>query len=85
MLLHFTKMEGCGNDYIYVNGFTEKLPQERKPELVKKLSRLHFGIGGDGVIFINPSKKKCTTRTGREAACAGTEFAVSASMSMITE
>ena len=36
MLLHFTKMEGCGNDYIYVNGFTEKLPQERKPELVKK-------------------------------------------------
>lgn len=57
MLLHFTKMEGCGNDYIYVNGFTEKLPQERKPELVKKLSRLHFGIGGDGVIFINPSEK----------------------------
>lgn len=57
MLLHFTKMEGCGNDYIYVNGFTEKLPQERKQELVKKLSRLHFGIGGDGVIFINPSEK----------------------------
>ena len=57
MLLHFTKMEGCGNDYIYVNGFTEKLPQERKTELVKKLSRLHFGIGGDGVIFINPSEK----------------------------
>lgn len=57
MLLHFTKMEGCGNDYIYVNGFTEKLPQERKPELVKKLSRRHFGIGGDGVIFINPSEK----------------------------
>ena len=57
MLLHFTKMEGCGNDYIYVNGFTEKLPQERKPELVKKLSRLHFGSGGDGVIFINPSEK----------------------------
>ena len=31
MLLHFTKMEGCGNDYIYVNGFTEKVPQEKKP------------------------------------------------------
>ena len=57
MLLHFTKMEGCGNDYIYVNGFTEKLPQERKPELVKQLSRVQFGIGGDGVIFINPSEK----------------------------
>lgn len=57
MLLHFTKMEGCGNDYIYVNGFTEHVPQEKKPEIVRKLSDRHFGIGGDGVIFINPSKK----------------------------
>lgn len=57
MLLHFTKMEGCGNDYIYVNGFTEKVPQEKKPEIVRRLSRAHFGIGGDGVIFINPSEK----------------------------
>ena len=57
MLLHFTKMEGCGNDYIYVNGFTEKLPQEKKPEIVRSLSDRHFGIGGDGVIFINPSEK----------------------------
>lgn len=56
MLLHFTKMEGCGNDYIYVNGFTEHVPQEKKPEIVRKLSDRHFGIGGDGVIFINPSK-----------------------------
>lgn len=57
MLLHFTKMEGCGNDYIYVNGFTEKVPQAKKPEIVRRLSRAHFGIGGDGVIFINPSDK----------------------------
>lgn len=57
MLLHFTKMEGCGNDYIYVNGFTEKVPQAKKPEIVRKLSRAHFGVGGDGVIFINPSDK----------------------------
>ncbi len=57
MLLHFTKMEGCGNDYIYINGFTEKIPEEAKPRLVKELSREHFGIGGDGVIFINPSAK----------------------------
>ena len=52
--MKFTKMHGCGNDYIYVNGFTEKVEQEKKPELVRKLSDRHFGIGGDGVIFINP-------------------------------
>lgn len=53
--MKFTKMQGCGNDYVYVNGFEEKIPQEEKPELVRKLSDRHFGIGGDGVIFINPS------------------------------
>lgn len=53
--MKFTKMQGCGNDYVYVNGFTEKVGAEEKPELVRKLSDRHFGIGGDGVIFINPS------------------------------
>lgn len=53
--MKFTKMHGCGNDYIYVNGFTEKIEPEKKPELVQRLSDRHFGIGGDGVIFINPS------------------------------
>lgn len=48
-------MHGCGNDYIYVDGRNEHVPQEKKPELVRKLSDRHFGIGGDGVIFINPS------------------------------
>lgn len=55
--MHFTKMQGCGNDYVYINGFSEQIPQEEKPELVKRLSDRHFGIGGDGVIFINPSKE----------------------------
>lgn len=55
MLLQFTKMEGCGNDYIYINGFTQHLPEDEKPRIVRELSREHFGIGGDGVIFINPS------------------------------
>ena len=55
MKFKFTKMQGCGNDYIYVNGFTEKIPQEEKPELVRHISDRHFGIGGDGVIFINSS------------------------------
>lgn len=53
--MQFTKMQGCGNDYIYVDGSREQIPQEKKPELVRRLSDRHFGIGGDGVIFINPS------------------------------
>lgn len=54
--MKFTKMHGCGNDYIYVNGFVEQIATNRKPELVRQLSDRHFGIGGDGVIFINPGK-----------------------------
>lgn len=53
--MKFTKMQGCGNDYVYVDGSRERIPQEEKPELVRRLSDRHFGIGGDGVIFINPS------------------------------
>ena len=53
--MKFTKMHGCGNDYIYINGFTEQIAQEEKPGLVQKISDRHFGIGGDGAIFINPS------------------------------
>ena len=53
--MKFTKMHGCGNDYIYVDGAREIIPAERKSEVVRFLSDRHFGIGGDGVIFINPS------------------------------
>lgn len=56
MVIQFTKMEGCGNDYVYVNGISQRIPEEDKPELVRKLSDRHFGIGGDGVIFINGSE-----------------------------
>ncbi len=55
--MKFTKMHGCGNDYIYINGFTEKIPKEDKTELVRRISDRHFGIGGDGAIFINPSQE----------------------------
>ncbi len=54
--MKFTKMHGCGNDYIYVNGFVEKIDEDKKPDIVRRLSDRHFGIGGDGVIFINPGK-----------------------------
>jgi diaminopimelate epimerase len=56
MDVRFTKMEGCGNDYVYISGFDFRLDPEKKPEIVQKLSDRHFGIGGDGVIFINPSE-----------------------------
>ena len=51
--MKFTKMHGCGNDYVYVNGFTEKI--KNKPEFVRAVSDRHFGVGGDGAIFIKPS------------------------------
>ena len=53
--MKFTKMQGAGNDYVYINGFSEKMSQEDKPDWVRKVSDRHFGIGSDGAIFINPS------------------------------
>lgn len=55
--MKFTKMHGCGNDYIYVNGFEERICGSEKAELARKLSDRHFGIGSDGLIFINPSRE----------------------------
>lgn len=53
--MKFAKMHGCGNDYIYVNLFEEKI--ENPGELALKLSDRHFGIGSDGLILIGPSGK----------------------------
>ena len=55
MKVRFTKMHGCGNDYIYLDGSREHIPQEEKPDFVRFVSDRHFGVGGDGAIFINPS------------------------------
>lgn len=52
--MKFTKMHGCGNDYIYVNMFQETI--EEPGEVAKVLSDRHFGIGSDGLILIKPSK-----------------------------
>ena len=54
MRLHFTKMEGLGNDYVYVNCFKEKV--EHPSELAVRVSDRHFGIGSDGLILIKPSE-----------------------------
>ncbi len=53
--MKFTKMQGCGNDYVYINGAEVDFSPEKKVEIAQKLSDRHFGVGGDGVIFINPS------------------------------
>ena len=50
----FTKMHGCGNDYVYVDGSKEQIEQSKKSEIAKRVSDRHFGIGSDGLIFINP-------------------------------
>lgn len=52
--MKFTKLHGCGNGYIYVNLFEEKL--ENPAEMSIKVSDPHFGIGSDGLITIGPSE-----------------------------
>lgn len=53
--MQFTKMEGLGNDYIYIDCFREKV--ENPEDLAIKMSDRHFGVGGDGIILIEPSDK----------------------------
>lgn len=48
--MKFTKMHGCGNDYIYIDCFEETVKDESAAAI--KLSDRHFGIGGDGLILI---------------------------------
>ncbi len=52
--MKFTKMHGCGNDYVYVNCFEEKV--ENPSEAAVKVSKRHFGVGSDGMILICPSE-----------------------------
>ncbi|MBO5469125.1 MAG: diaminopimelate epimerase [Lachnospiraceae bacterium] len=52
--MRFTKMQGLGNDYVYVNCFQETI--ENPSETAIKVSDRHFGIGSDGLILIKPSE-----------------------------
>ncbi len=52
--MHFTKMQGLGNDYLYLNCL-EGAPEDL-PGLAIRLSDRHFGVGGDGIICIGPGK-----------------------------
>ena len=51
--MKFTKMHGCGNDYVYIN-FEEKVANPEK--LAQAMSDRHFGIGSDGIVLIMPSE-----------------------------
>ncbi len=53
--MKFTKMQGAGNDYIYVNCFEETV--ENPTETAIRVSDRHFGIGADGLVRICPSEK----------------------------
>ena len=52
--MRFTKMQGAGNDYVYVDCFSEPMPAD-PAALARQVSDRHFGIGGDGLILICPS------------------------------
>ena len=54
--MRFTKMQGAGNDYVYVDCFHEPVPAQ-PVELARRISDRHFGVGGDGLILICPSSQ----------------------------
>lgn len=54
--MKFTKMQGCGNDYVYVNGFEEEVKDYAAT--ARAVSNRHFGIGSDGLVMILPSKEQ---------------------------
>lgn len=52
--MKFTKMHGCGNDYVYINCFEENV--ENAADLAVQVSHRRFGIGSDGLILIKPNE-----------------------------
>jgi diaminopimelate epimerase len=54
--MHFTKMQGAGNDYVYVDCFVEPVPADI-PDVARRISDRRFGVGGDGLILICPSER----------------------------
>jgi diaminopimelate epimerase len=54
--MRFTKMQGCGNDYIYADCFAQSPPRDAAA-LSRVISDRHFGVGADGLILICPSER----------------------------
>ncbi|MBU5267413.1 diaminopimelate epimerase [Virgibacillus proomii] len=57
MQLPFTKMHGLGNNYIYIDFFTDQVEESKLSGLAKRVANVNTGIGSDGLIIIHPSKK----------------------------
>ena len=55
MGLAFTKWQGCGNDFVLVDGRTFGLPQG-VAELSRRVCDRHYGIGADGVLYVMPGE-----------------------------
>lgn len=53
MEIRFTKMQGCGNDYVYIDCHGQEITEPGS--LAKTLADRHYGIGGDGIVLILPS------------------------------
>ena len=77
--MKFTKMQGLGNDYVYVNCFEEKI--ENPPAVARYVSDRHFGIGSDGLIM----RWRCITQTVPAVRCVEMGSGVWQNMSMITD
>lgn len=54
--MRFTKMHGCGNDYVYVNGFVPEDVPADPCAVAQRVSDRHFGVGGDGLILLLPAE-----------------------------
>lgn len=54
--MKFTKMHGIGNDFVVVNALKETLPEADLPALSRRVNHRKFGVGGDGLILILPSR-----------------------------
>src|SRR3954471_17378749 len=54
--MRFWKLQGCGNDYVYVDCFRNPMPHD-PAGLSRKISDRHFGVGSDGLILICPSDR----------------------------
>jgi diaminopimelate epimerase len=50
--LRFTKMQGCGNDFILIDDREERIPEEKKGGVARFLCRRRFSVGADGVLFL---------------------------------
>ena len=77
--INFTKMHGCGNDYIYIDCFDQTVADPAALSI--RLSKPHFGIGADGIILIEPSERadaamRIFNQDGSEGKCAATASAV---------